>query len=112
MNLRLSPGSVRVRLSRSELDVLLTTGEISAGTRLAPHHEFTYRVTLDDNAPELLLDTTDEGIQLRLSTTHARELAARLPSKEGIEAQQHNDRGNLLSVSLEVDLHSKQHARS
>ncbi|HVA54758.1 MAG TPA: hypothetical protein VNI53_03020 [Gammaproteobacteria bacterium] len=107
MNLRLSPGSVRVRLSRSELDVLLSTGEISSGTRLAPHHEFTYRVTLDDNAPELLLDTTENGLQLRLSGTHVRELAARLPSKQGIEMQQADGRGGMLALSLEVDLHGR-----
>lgn len=107
MNLRLSPGSVRMRLSHSELDVLLTTGEISSGTRLSPHHEFTYRVTLDDNALELLLDTTENGLQLRLSGTLAREFAARLPSKQGIEVQQADGHGGMLVLSLEVDIHSR-----
>lgn len=111
MNLRLSPGAVRVRLSRSELDQLLISGEISANTQYMPNIAYTYAVVLDDAVTDLMLDASQTGIQLRLSADQARALAARLPSKEGIESQQIDDQGNVLAVSLEVDLHSKRNAR-
>ncbi len=112
MNLRLSPDAVRVRLSRSELDLLLVTGEVGASTLLPPDREYTYRVVLDDDVPGLLLDTTENGIRLRLPGTHARELAARLPSREGIAVQQTDGRGKTLDLSLEVDLHGRRNKTS
>lgn len=112
MNLRLAPGMLRVRLSRAELETLLEHGEISAATAFAPDLTFTYTVTLDDGAPGLVLDTVAKGLRLRLSKTQARELSARVPSKQGLAAKQSDGHGGLITLSLEVDLHNSQREKA
>lgn len=106
VNLRLAPGMIRVRLSRTELDTLLEHGEVSAATAFAPDWIFTYAVALDDDAPGLVLDIAVRGLRLRLPKAQARALAARVPSKEGLNANQADGCGGMLALNLEVDLHA------
>jgi len=96
MNLRLSPGAVRVRVSRSELDQLLSTGELSASTQLTPHLAYTYSVLLDDAAASLLLEAEPTGLRLRLSAAQAALHWPRAcPARKAWKFQQADGRGIL-----------------
>jgi hypothetical protein len=102
MNVRFADKSLRYRVSRSELDALLTGRSLSLEVTLPRSHVFRTSVR-----PALLggwqLESDPTGIWLSIPRHDLEALAADLPSKEGITHRFQNANGDLV-LSFEVDI--------
>ena len=72
MKIRIKDNSVRLRLTRSEIDMLGTTGEVSCRTEFV-HQPFVYSI-VQTNIEGLLASFSDNKILIGLSAAMVREL--------------------------------------
>lgn len=110
MNLRISPGSIRWRISSEEFSALVSDSRLESSTVLGAGIELGYRIVC---APltgdrQLHLESSNDGAQLvlRLAVSRAAlaRLAAEAPSKDGISETQTTRDGEELKLALEIDL--------
>jgi hypothetical protein len=111
MNLRLARDSLRFRISKDELPLLL------AGERLVetiPLADVVVTVTIEaedrlDEKPSRLLSlkscsiNSATSITLLLSPQALRELSEKHDSRNGVEALVHGENGSQILLTLEVD---------
>lgn len=106
MKVRFSDQSVRCRVTRAELERLLTGRAIALEVALPRDH--TFRVSIRPAAIDgWQLDSDPTGLWLSIPRTELESLSQSLPSKEGIEQAFDISNGSSLMVSFEVDLRDK-----
>lgn len=120
MNLRIAPEHIRFRISEDEFATLMTHGALSNGTSLGGMASFYYAIRTHHAATNreghtLALSThAGEGITRYILTVFANgiaQLRSGNTSKEGIQDHLAFDNGDMLTISLEIDLHSKKGTR-
>ena len=119
MNLKIAPEQIRFRISATEFATLTATGALQNVTQLADGWQLDY-IIRTDNAPrssagqilEFATSTTATGTQLALTVfaDGIQQLQAAEAAKDGIREHLAFANGNLLSIGLEIDLHSKKNA--
>ena len=108
MNTRFSENEVRFRISRLELESLLSGHWLHLELDLPDQEGYQFRihpfdVPGNENQP-LFLNVREKVMELGVSTASLRELAMRLPSKEGLTAKvPSRGTAQVLRVALEVD---------
>jgi hypothetical protein len=77
MKLRLSPGSVRIRLETADLSTLLREGQLETGLRLGPDvsHTLVYAIELSSTAREPRVELMGNRLLILLPGTAARAWA-------------------------------------
>ncbi len=116
MNLRIAPEYLRFRISDGEFETLLTTGILQAHTQCSEKvrcdysiHTHPERTSTDGRTLDLTTKTTETGLGFDL--TVFADGIARMQSgkvgKDGLSEHQALASGDLLTISLEIDLHSK-----
>lgn len=106
MNVRFSDRAVRCRITRAELDRLLTGRAIELEVQLPKDHKF--RVNVRPAAVSgWQLDSDPTGVWLSIPRTELESLSRSLPSKEGLEQAFEISNGGRLVVSFEVDLRNE-----
>lgn len=119
MNLRLAPEQIRFRIAEAELSTLIATGSLSSVTTLAENLflEYTIRtVSMPTNTDGELLELTtrcDSGsthLDLTVFSDGIEQLQSDTTAKDGIKTHQAFANGDMLTVWLEIDLHSKKGA--
>lgn len=102
MNIRLSPHAIRCRVSRAELDRLLSGRALALEVPLPRNHVFRTSVW-----PGALggwqLESDPTGIWITIPKAQLQALADSLPSREGIEKEFGVEEG-VVTVSFEVDV--------
>lgn len=86
MKLRLLDNSIRLRLKRSEIQEVLSTGLLSRSTRLMPDRELRYTLAIDETFTAVALDFGGEEIRFRVPSRVMREWAT--TSQVSIESSQ------------------------
>jgi hypothetical protein len=105
MNIKFSDGAVRCRVSRAELDRLLTGRAVPLEVQLPRNHVF--RASVWPGAmPGWQLESDPTGIWITIPKSELQTLAESLPSKEGIEQEFEASEGTV-KVSFEVDVRDK-----
>ena len=118
MNLRIAPEHVRFRLSNDEFATLLTHGSLADRTTLGGATlDYTIRLQPTPCGPtgqQLELTTTSDTAGTRFQLDVFGDGVTRLQSggagKDGIQEHRAFDNGDLLTIGLEIDLHSKKGA--
>jgi hypothetical protein len=83
MKLQLQSASVRLRIDEDELAVLLADGQIEDHTAFGTAFTLRFTVSLTNDA-QAGIDGEPSACRLRLPAQAVRELAARLPTREGL----------------------------
>ena len=110
MNLRISPRSIRFRMSAEAFAELGRAGLLQGVTTLGAGQSLHYciRCTALPGGRQLELASTSDaqGMQLTLSVSPEAlaQLDAEAPSKEGIKDEQKDAAGATLSIGLEIDI--------
>jgi hypothetical protein len=103
MKLRLSPGGIRFRVSKAELENLLSGRAISLEVVLPRDHVYRANVR-----PSVLgkwqLDTDPTGLWLTIPAGELQDLSEALPSREGLQHRFDLTMGAPLEVSFQVDV--------
>ncbi|MFW9611769.1 MAG: hypothetical protein ACMV0J_06220 [Fluviibacter sp.] len=119
MNLRIGPESLRFRIIEDELAVLRANGCISGETGVAEMCRLAYTVRLAPSGqrpesttqPALTLTTVQDAqgmhVTLMLSPAALNQLVTGQAGKDGVREFLTFANGDMLTVGLEVDLHSK-----
>jgi len=110
MRVRFSEQAMRCRVTRAELDRLLSGGAVALSVALPRKHSFSLSVR--PAAPVIgqwQLDSDPTGLWLTIPHGELASLAQSLPSKEGIEhafdlANGETSGGGRIVVSFDVDL--------
>ena len=119
MNLRIAPEYLRFRIAADEFASLLSTGKLQSYTQCSDTVRCDYAIHTDPSTTSaddciLELSTTTVAAGLRFDLTVFSDGIARLQSgqvgKDGLREHQALASGDLLSIGLEIDLHSKKHA--
>ncbi|HKQ83738.1 MAG TPA: hypothetical protein VJS42_16215 [Steroidobacteraceae bacterium] len=105
MNLRLSEHSLRWRVSRAEVDVLLSGRAVKLLLALPRAHSFQVVVRMSA-IQGWQLDSDPTGLWLTVPRAELQALADSLPTKEPIEHVLDID-GRELKLSFEVDVREK-----
>jgi hypothetical protein len=106
MNVRFSDRAVRCRITRAELDLLLTGRAIELEVQLPKDHKF--RVNVRPAAVDgWQLDSDPTGLWLSIPRAELESLGQSLPSKQGLEHAFETSNSGTLLVSFEVDLREK-----
>lgn len=116
MNLRIAPEYIRFRIAEEELEALHHQGSLTDCTHMANQLSMAYTLQLE--RPEdcmgsalLKLHVQHDAQGMRVVVTVAKQAMVQLyePSshKDGIREFLVFDHGGLLTVDLQVDLHSK-----
>jgi hypothetical protein len=106
MNIKFSNDAVRCRVSRSELDRLLSGRALSLEVQLPRNHVF--RASVWPGAMVgWQLESDPTGIWITIPKTELQSLAESLPSKEGIEQEFATDSDGKVTVSFEVDVRDR-----
>lgn len=116
MNLKIAPEQIRFRISAEEFAVLTATGALCNTTLLSESLRLNYRIDINA-APistagrvlELSTAATSDGTELNLTVfaDGIRQLQSGQSSKDGIREHLSFANSDLLSIGLEIDLHSK-----
>jgi hypothetical protein len=102
MNIKFSSDAVRCRVSRAELDRLLSGRAIALEVPLPRNHVF--RANVWPGAMDgWQLESDPTGIWITIPKAELQTLAESLPSKEGIE-QEFEAMDGTVKVSFEVDV--------
>ncbi len=103
MNLKLSPGALRVRINQTDVSLLCQRSTLTFDSGLS----FLFKLILVDLTSEDLTLSFEQNIPI-LSVSRALflKLLERLPSKKGIETTYQDFNGNPYKLSLEVDVRS------
>lgn len=116
MNLRIAPEQIRFRISADEFATLLEHGALSNGTSFGSAASFYYGIrshqaATDREGHTLALAThADEGVTRYMLTVFAdgiAQLRSGLTGKDGIQEHLAFENGDMLTIGLEIDLHSK-----
>ncbi|MBU3656462.1 MAG: hypothetical protein FGM35_00325 [Rhodocyclaceae bacterium] len=116
MNLRIAPEHIRFRISAEEFVTLLTHGALSNGTSFGNAECFYYGIRSHPSATDregftLALATyAEEGLTRYMLTVFAdgiAQLHSGLAGKDGIQEHLTFENGDMLTIGLEIDLHSK-----
>ncbi|HEX7115615.1 MAG TPA: hypothetical protein VF193_10835 [Steroidobacter sp.] len=103
MNVRFSDRAVRCRVTRAELDRLLSGRAVSLDLALPRDHWFRVNVR-----PAALngwqLDSDPTGLWLAIPRSELQELAQSLPDKQGIRQSFDTSAGEIIAVTFEVDV--------
>lgn len=102
MNLRISKGQLRLRISREELARLR---EDKALELILPldRHRFCYRLSLHDEPIPLAVREENDALMVSVNRQALEDLIKQLPSRDGIEHEVMAG-GAALLVILEVDV--------
>lgn len=112
MNVRFSDKSVRCRVTRAELDQMLSGRTVGLDVPLPEKHSFCLSVRPAAAViGQWRLDSDPTGLWLTIPGRELEALAQSLPSKEGIEHEFETAGGGRVRVSLEVDLKSERASR-
>lgn len=109
MRVRFSEQAMRCRVSRMELDRLLSGGAVTLEVALPRKHSFSLSVRPAAVIGEWQLDSDPTGLWLTIPRGELASLAQSLPSKEGIEHVFDLSNGEISSegrvvVRFDVDL--------
>lgn len=102
MNLRISNGQLRFRITRAEMEALLQGTPLELELPLA-HQSLRYSIRTDNIASSLSLEEQAGGLHLVVDKVEFETLARKLPSREGIE-RRITLGGKELLLALEVDV--------
>lgn len=103
MNIKFSDDSVRCRVSRAELDRLLTGRSIALEVPLPRNHQF--RASVWPGAMGgWQLESDPTGMWITIPKAELQTLAESLPSRDGIEQEFDTASEGKLTVSFEVDV--------
>jgi hypothetical protein len=119
VNLRIAPEYLRFRIAADEFAILLTTGTLQSHTQCSDTVRWDYAIhtnpataSAEDRTLELATSAVVTG--LRFDLTVFADGIVRLQSgqtgKDGLREHQALANGDLLSIGLEIDLHSKKDA--
>ena len=119
MNLRIAPEHIRFRISEDEFATLLAQGALVNSTMFDGIARLDYAIrtqpdtaTQDGQTLELSThrraDTTT--FELRVFTNGIDQLQSGNAGKDGIQEHLAFDNGDMLTIGLEIDLHSKKGA--
>ena len=119
VNLKIAPEQIRFRISATEFATLSTTGTLENVTQLGDGWRLDYTIHVND-APsssagrilEFSTAATSTGTRLELTifSDGIRQLQSGQAGKDGIREHLAFANGDLLSIGLEIDLHSKREA--
>ena len=121
MNLRIAPEHIRFRISEAEFNTLITHGVLINSTTLGSTGHLDYSILVHPNVTSVdgqILDLTrhlcSDGMVLELSLfAHGIEqLKNGIAGKDGIQEHLAFDNGSMLTIGLEIDLHSKKRAEN
>ena len=106
MKLRIHGNSVRLRLGRSEVDRLLSAGQVREHTAFGPEpsHRLTYVLEVSDDAADVRAELRGPDLTVTLPTRIARRWAT--TDEVGIEAEQDvggGVSGEVLRLVIEKD---------
>jgi hypothetical protein len=111
MNIRFSPQEVRARISKEELESLLSENFISETIHLPGNGRFSFGIRLEDEpasdaaTTSLTLIHQSDEIELRVARPELQALSERPAAKDlGIYSETPVEHGKQLSISLEVDI--------
>ena len=105
MNIKFSDNGVRCRVSRSELDRLLTGRAVALEVPLPRNHSF--RANIWPGAMDgWQLESDPTGIWITIPKVELQSLAESLPSKEGIEKEFDGGEGPI-TVRFQVDVRDR-----
>lgn len=105
MNCRLSEGTVRVRVTRRELDQLLSSRALTLEVALPRNHAFRVNVR-PTPIGGWALDSDPTGLWITVPRTELESLAQSLSDRDGLEHAFELANGGSVLVSLEVDIRS------
>ncbi|MBN8532291.1 MAG: hypothetical protein J0L97_10600 [Alphaproteobacteria bacterium] len=108
MNLRISEGCLRFRITRGEMDLLMKDETLSFSLQLGSK-TVEYSISTVHSERPLWLDVDKNTWRLLVDQDDLKYFAASLPSREGIE-QDVVLGGTALKLVLEVDVRRKQAA--
>lgn len=108
MNVRLSEGAVRFRISQGELPQLQEKGFLCSSVVLpgtTSETEFRYLVRLDKKLSDqkLELDFIDYTLSVRVSESAYRELCADASSPDGVQVRHRMPKNKSLLCAVQVD---------
>ncbi len=72
MKIRIEDNSIRLRLRRSEVQILEAEGQLTGITRM-PGGDFEYQLKLNDSIPSLTAFKTEQGIRVELPLEAGRQ---------------------------------------
>lgn len=119
MNLRIASEQLRFRISANEFATLCADGILESNIRLSATDGLNYAIrtertpkSADDRTLELASTTTANGsrIELIVFADGIAQLQTPQVGKDGIQEHLAFANGDLLSIGLEIDLHSKKGA--
>ncbi len=106
MNIKLSAEEVRFRVTSEELQRLMTGGNLILLVPLPPSHIF--RVSVRAVAlGSWQFESDPTGLWLTIPQSELQELAAKLPSKEGLSCDFETGNGRVVKTWFEVDVRRK-----
>lgn len=107
MNARLSEGAVRIRVTRSEFDILLSSRALTLEVALPRNHTFRINVR---PAPvgHWTLDSDPTGLWITIPRAELETLSQALPSRGGLEHPFELTNGGSVLVSFEVDVRERE----
>lgn len=103
MKLQLDGQHLRLRIDEDELAVLLAGGNVSAATRFSAAFAVHCSVTLSSDAHAQCAGTSDHW-QIRLPEADVRELAGRLPTRDGLHFELPVAESASLALLFDVDV--------
>lgn len=121
MNLKISPEHIRFRISADECAMLLSLGVLENVTQLPNMQQLDYVIRTNTAATsqnnrilELISVNTSHGLRLELTVfaNGIELLQSEQTQKSGIQEHLDFPPSNLLTVGLEIDLHSKKNSAS
>ena len=106
MNVRFSELALRCRITRAELERLLSGRAIALEVALPRDHVF--RISVRPAAVgDWQLESDPTGVWLTIPRADLETLAANLPAREGLERSFDTSAGGAVQVSFEVDLRDR-----
>jgi hypothetical protein len=116
MNLRIAPEQLRFRISADEFASLCAAGILEINTQLSATDCLSYAIrterapkSADDRTLELISTATTSGKRLELVVfaDGIAQLQSTQVGKDGIQEHLAFANGELLTIGLEIDMHSK-----
>lgn len=102
MNLRISEGQLRFRITQEEIDSLMKENVLSFALRLGTQ-AVEYSIALTEDKQPLKLEARKHAWKLLVNRKDLQSFSASLPSREGLEHQVELG-GAPLKLALEVDI--------
>jgi hypothetical protein len=103
VNARLSEGAVRIRATRSEFEILLSSRALTLEVALPRNHAFRINVR-PTPVGGWSLDSDPTGLWITIPRAELETLSQALPSRDGLEHPFELATGGNVLVSFEVDV--------